>query len=359
MVTDVNSRERRLRRQAELQSLYVNLSSLRNQEKSYISAQAAIPDLLIQQIGEARQQIKAIEAELLELKEATLKSPAYDLYWQAVEAETAEAFDQATRAYKGAARQGHPDAGEALASLRYRLKARDKAASRKAWLPAPASQPRRLPLGLLAIFLILLLLAVIFILSRYLFTASEDAVALDETNASFLSTPTSLVVIVPSTATPLPTATPTATPLSSPTPTPTATPRSAIVAVTSTATRTPTPVPTLMAAPSVIGPSDGLVWKDGAIVFEFEDRGLAYDELYCLDTLRGYDDTLTENWSFPATGSQDPSIVIDASVFRIAELQDIGCVAWSAYIGKDSCDTPISRRSEQRIIGLPQPCDLK
>ena len=65
----------------------------------------------------------------------------------------------------------------------------------------------------------------------------------------------------------------------------------------------PTVTPTELAekiAPLVIGPKDGLVWGDGAIVFEFEDMNIPEDELYCLNTrCSGYDNTLTENWSHP------------------------------------------------------------
>jgi hypothetical protein len=86
---------------------------------------------------------------------------------------------------------------------------------------------------------------------------------------------------------------------------------------------------------------------------------LAYDELYCLNTLRGYDQTLTENWSFPPTGSKKRSIVIEANVFRVAKAQEIECIVWSAAIGKETCENIISQSTEERVIGLPRPCDFK
>jgi hypothetical protein len=106
-------------------------------------------------------------------------------------------------------------------------------------------------------------------------------------------------------------------------------------------------------------PKDGLVWSAGAIVFEFADMDLAYDELYCLNTMRGYDNTLTENWSFPPTGNKKPAIPIEANVFRVARTRGMQCVVWSAAIGKHSCDNIISQSTEERVIGLPRPCDFK
>jgi hypothetical protein len=101
------------------------------------------------------------------------------------------------------------------------------------------------------------------------------------------------------------------------------------------------------------------VWLDGAVVFEFEDMGLADDELYCLNTLKGFDKTNTENWSFPPTGSKKPRIPIDANVIRVAKAQGMQCIIWSASIGKNSCDNIISQRTEERMIGLPQPCNFR
>ncbi|MFC1975821.1 hypothetical protein ACFLXQ_05445, partial [Chloroflexota bacterium] len=91
---------------------------------------------------------------------------------------------------------------------------------------------------------------------------------------------------------------------------------------------------------------------------EFEDLDLPYNELYCLNSMRGYDETNTENWSHPAIGSKRPSIPIYASVFRIAKIQGIQCVIWSASIGVDSCDNIVSESTTERMIGLPQACDF-
>jgi hypothetical protein len=115
----------------------------------------------------------------------------------------------------------------------------------------------------------------------------------------------------------------------------------------------------LRSAPVIIGPDNGLVWKDGTIVFEFENLNLAEGELYCLDTLRGYNQTLTENWSYPGVGSKIPRIPIEANVFRVAAAQNIHCIIWSAYIGQDTCENIISERSEEYVIGLPRPCILR
>lgn len=101
------------------------------------------------------------------------------------------------------------------------------------------------------------------------------------------------------------------------------------------------------------------MWNDGAIVFEFEDLNLADDELYCLNTLRGYDITNTENWSYPPAGNSEPYIPIQAHVFRIAKAQDIRCIVWSAAIGQGSCENIISENTVERVIGLPRPCDFK
>ncbi len=117
-----------------------------------------------------------------------------------------------------------------------------------------------------------------------------------------------------------------------------------------------TPTLPLRTAPKIIDPPNGLVWKDGAVVFEFENLNLAHDELYCLATLRGYDESLTERWSFPPTGGIKPAIPVKAKVFHIAKTQGIRCIVWSAYIGRGTCESIISHRTEERIIGLPQPC---
>jgi hypothetical protein len=124
-------------------------------------------------------------------------------------------------------------------------------------------------------------------------------------------------------------------------------------------TDTPTPAPTLRPALRIVGPTNNLVWLDGAVVFEFGTVDLAFDELYCLTTLRGFDQTNTENWSFPPTGSKEPAIAIEANVFRVAKAQDMRCIVWSAGIGKGSCENIISHSTEERVIGLPQPCKFR
>jgi len=50
MATDVHAREQRLRKQAELQSLFLNLANLRKQEATYIEASAGLPEFLVRQI---------------------------------------------------------------------------------------------------------------------------------------------------------------------------------------------------------------------------------------------------------------------------------------------------------------------
>jgi hypothetical protein len=94
-------------------------------------------------------------------------------------------------------------------------------------------------------------------------------------------------------------------------------------------------------------------------VFEFEPAGLGHDDLYCLNTLKGFDQTNTENWSYQAVGSKFPSIAIEAHVFRIARAQGITCVLWSANIAHNTCDNVISYNTETRVIGLPGPCKLR
>jgi hypothetical protein len=66
--------------------------------------------------------------------------------------------------------------------------------------------------------------------------------------------------------------------------------------------------------------------------------------------------TNTENWSYQPTGAKEPIIAIEANVFRVAAAQDIQCIIWSAAIGRDSCDTIVSRSTEMRSIGMPRPC---
>jgi len=306
MATDEHFREQRLRKQAELQSLYLNLANLRKQEATYIEASAGLPDLLVHQINEVRQEIRSVEAELLTLNDESIQTPARQFYREAFEAELAGDSDKAIKLYRNASHYNHPDAGVAIRSVRYSRKvAKNKAAGvGKTWVsPSPARQLRnRLLVGLAT--LLILVLIVIFISSRFFSPPLEVASA--EPTAT--PTPPAVILIIPETATPIPTDTATPTP----TPVPTNTPRPLLAEVLPTAS--PTPSPTLRAAPRIVEPENNLVWLDGAIVFEFEDMGLAYDELYCLNTLRGFDQTNTENWSFPPIGNKKPAIPIEANV---------------------------------------------
>lgn len=356
MAIDVHAREQRLRKQAELQSLYLNLANLRKQEASYIEASAGMPDLLIHQINELRQEINGVENELLGLNDETIQVPARQFYREAVEAELAGDTEKAIKLYKNAAHYNHPDAGAAIRSVRYARKlVKNRAGSSgKTWTPSDsASQTRNRVLIGLAGLLILVLVA-IFLISGRLFSPPPEAVSAEP---SPTPTPPAVILIVPATATPLPTPptpTVTATPVPTATPPPPDTPTSEALP-----TETPTPTPTLRPAPRIIGPTNNLVWLDGAVVFEFEELDLAFDELYCLNTLRGFDQTNTENWSFPATGNKKPAIPIEANVIRVAKAQDMRCIVWSGSIGKGSCDNIISYSTEERVIGLPQPCNFK
>ncbi len=353
MTTDVHFREQRLRKQAELQSLYRDLTNLRKgAEASYIEASVAIPGQLVDQINELRREIATVEDELLTLNDKSIETPGHQFYRQAFEAELAADFKKALKLYKKASRYAYPDASAAARSVRYLAKtSKSKSAVGTVWTPAQANQTRnRLLIGL-TILLILVLIAA-FALNDFSSSPSQETVAVGSTTIA-TPTPPVVILIVPDTATPLPTNTPTDTPVptstNTPRPTPTAEPISP----------SPTPVPTLRPAPKVLEPKDGLVWKDGAIVFEFEKQDLDYDELYCLNTLRGFDKTNTENWSYPPLGSKKPHIPIEAHVFRIAKIQDIRCIVWSAAIGKGNCQNIISKSTEERVIGLPRPCEFK
>ncbi len=354
MVTDLYSREQRLRKQAELQSLYSNLANLREgAEASYIKAGAAIPERLINQINELRHEIESVESELLALNDESIQSSTHQFYRDAFAAELANDSDQALKLYKKASRHAHPDAGAAARSLRYRLKiSKSKSTAGKIWTATSGNQFGNRLLIALATFLILLLIAIIAI-NGFRSSQPQQAVAVEPT-ATVTSTPPVVVLIIPDTATPTPTGIPTSTPVPIPTNTPRPTPTETV-----SPTLSPTPTPILRGAPKIIDPKDGLVWVDGAIVFEFEKLDLAYDELYCLNTLRGYDKTNTENWSFPPTGSKEPRIPIEAHVFRIAKIEGMRCIVWSAAIGKGNCQNPISESTEERIIGLPRPCEFK
>jgi hypothetical protein len=348
MATYEHSREQRLRKQAELQSLYTNLVNLREREASYIEASMTIPERLVSQIKEVRQEVIKVERELLALGDETLEMPARQFYREAFEAESAEDLPKAIKLYKRASRHAHPDAGAALRSIRYFIKT-GKAPADTIWTPASLSQSRsRLWIGL-TVGLVIALMAIFAFNSRFP-TQSPPAAAVEPTATP---TPPAVILIIPDTPTPTPTMIPTDTPAPIATDTPPPTPTEA------EPTETPTAIPTLRSPPKIIGPKDGLVWKEGTIVFEFEDFHLGYDELYCLNTLRGFDETATENWSHPSIGSKIPSIPIEASVFKIAKIQGIQCVVWSAYIGAGSCDNVISESTAERVIGMPQVCDFK
>ena len=358
MAVDVYSREQRLRKRAELQSLYSNLAGLRKQEASYIAVSAAIPELLINQINEVRHAVEAVENELRALGDETLQTPAHQFYRDAFETDQAGDIAKANKLYKSAARYEHPDAEAAIRSLRYRIKiSKNRSAAGKVWLPTPASRAKNRLLTGLAIVLTLLLIVILVVAGRFL--TQLEGIAVVTPTSPVTPTPVDVILIIPETATliptntPMPTPTPTSTSTPIPTVAPIATPTEALP------TETPTPVLPIRAAPKVIGPSDGLVWVDGAIVFEFEDLDLAYDELYCLSTLKGFDKTNTENWSFPPIGNKEPAIPIEANVFRIARAQGMRCILWSANIGKGSCDNVISASTEPRSIGLPRPCDFR
>jgi hypothetical protein len=345
MTVDEHAREQRLRKQAELQSLYVNLANLRDREASYISASAAIPELLYNQINEQRHKLNRIEDELLALKDESLQTPGRQQYRQGFAAELAGNLEQALKHYKSVSRSAHPDAEAAQRSIRYRMRASKRAlTSPPVWDAKAMAQSRhRLFWGAAILGLSALVVTLVII-----GPGGESAAVLEATPTP---TPPEVILIIPATATAtatataIPTATPTVTPLPAPVRRQTATP-----------TMTPSPVPTLRPAPQILEPKDGLVWLDGAVVFEFKAVNMAYDELYCLTTMRGYDDTLTENWSFPPIGSKKPAIPVESNVFRVARVQGMKCVVWSGAIGKNSCDNIISEVTEQRMIGLPRPC---
>lgn len=356
MAADVQTREQRLRKQAELKSRYINLANLREREVSYIETSATLPDLLIHQINEVRREIRSIEDELIALKDETIQSPARQFYREAFEAELAGDLDKAVKLYKNAERYEHPDAGTAIRGLRYQIKtAKTKAASAsKSWTPPTPVPPLRKKLWLgLAIILILVLIAAVIFGSGLIWQSEGIA-----SGPTLTPTSSAVILIIPPTNTPIPTPLPTSTAEPSPSPTRIKTSLPMPTKVKPIDTPTPTPL-ILKSAPKIIGPQNGLVWLDGAIVFEFEPMNLAYDELYCLNTLKGYDQTNTENWSFPPTGSKEPAIAIEASVIRVAKAMDMRCIVWSAGIGKGSCENIISKCTEERVIGLPRPCRLK
>ena len=342
MSTDVYTREQRLRKQAELPSLYTNLASLRTRgEASYIEASAAIPERLFNQINELRQAIVRVERELVTLGDESVATRGHEFYREAFDAELAGDLSKAMDLYKSAARYGHPDANAALRSLRYTAR-KTGGGLPGGWL-GNGFWPGLVVLSVVAI------MAVMVLSNR--FTAPPSTVGAIEPTAT--ATSSVVIVIIPDTATPTPTQTPTFIPTPKPSNTPLPTPTE----IPSTAT--PTAIPTLRSAPKIIGPKDDLVWKDGTVVFEFEDFRLAYNELYCLNTMRGYDKTNTENWSYPPIGNKKPFIAIEANVFRVAQQQGIRCIVWSAAIGVDSCTNIISENTIERGIGLPQGCEFR
>jgi hypothetical protein len=325
---------------------------LRDREGTFIEAQAAIPELLIRQINQIRSTIETIENELFTTQEETPEAIARQFYWEAFQSELAGDLSKATKLYRSAGRYAHSDANAALRHVRYLMRSaqKDDAAVVKTWAPTSAG---RLSRGYLLALLVALMIIVILIvlLGGRSPAEPQQAIAIEITPMA-TATPPLVKLIIPATATPIPSATAIPTPSPTNIPLPSPSPTRLI--------ETPTPTPTIMLlpAPKMIGPRDGLVWNDGAIVFEFEPLDLADDELYCLNTLRGYDITNTENWSFPPAGNTESFIPIQAHVFRIAKVQDVRCVVWSAAIGKGSCENIISESTAERSIGLPTPCEF-
>lgn len=348
------SREQRIRKEAQLQSLYTSLASYREREATYIGAAATIPEVLVNQINETRRDITHIEGELFTLAGQAAQSQARDFYRQALDAELAGDFDEAVKRYRSAARYGHADANPALRSTRYRMRqAKRKPISN--WMPSPVRQSRnRLLMGLAALTIIFLIIAAFVVERRLPVEPQSMAVIAPAATPTISPTPE---LIVPYTATPLlvDTQTPPGPPV---TPEPTNTPQSIPTAIPSTDISTPTISPTLRPAPRIIDPKDGMVWGDGAVVFEFAKTDLADNELYCLSTMRGYDISNTENWSHPPRGNKVPYITVEANVFRVARSQGMRCVVWSAYIARDTCEGIVSEITAERVIGLPRPCDF-
>ncbi|OQY28879.1 MAG: hypothetical protein B6243_11665 [Anaerolineaceae bacterium 4572_5.2] len=330
------NREQRLRIQAELQSLTTELQHLRQREAEHLKSVSGAPQFTTNKIRELRQRIIQLEDDL----QAGEKSPAQELYRAGFAAELLGDTKKAIRLYKQAARKKYPDADAALRSMRY-----DARSDKTGWL---------IGLGILAAIAI-----AAFIIWRL-------SAANTETTTANKITPTlrpTLSVVLAATRTPAPlrpSNTPRPTATNTPAPIlPTNTPPTSPTETTRTEPPEPTPTetPVLQPAPKIIGPPNNLVWQGGTIVFEFEAVELRDDELYCLDTLRGFDNTGTENWSYPQTKSKTPSIPVDANVFSVAKTQGIQCVTWQAYIGQSTCHTRTSELTPRRIIGLPDPCD--
>lgn len=343
-IDTIHQRGQRLRKQAELQSFYRVLDNLRKQEVSYIKASVSIPGLLLHQINKTRHEIKGVEAELVALNDESVQTPGDRFYREGFEAELAGNVDKAIKLYKNASHYNHPDASAAIRSVRYVRKiVQNKTADKAGAWPAPINQLRSRLLSGLVVTLVLLLIGIIA-RSRY-FLPSPATGSTEPTSSR-----PAVKLIISNTVIPI--FTPTPTPAPSPTPTPYPT---ALILPTATSTS----VPTLRPAPRIIEPHNNLVWLDGAVVFEFQEMDLADDELYCLNTLRGFDQTYTENWSYPPTGSKKTAIPIEANVFHVAKDSGMRCISWSAALGKGSCKNIISESTEERVIGLPAPCNFK
>jgi hypothetical protein len=355
MTADQYSREYRLRKQAEWQMLHGSLSHLREREDSYIAVAAAVPLQMANQIRETRRDMRAVEEELLTLHDHSINEAGHRLYWQAYDAEIKGDVTEAVKLYKEAAREGYVDANPALRSLRYRVKANRRAnmGPGSPWLTAIIGQSGS------RFWLSLLVLVGAGVMVMLFIRASLASQAGTIASATATPTVTVVIVVVPTATTPTAA---TQAVVELPTPTETSEAQAPPVEATSTPEPTPTLTPTLTlplrAAPRIIGPRNDLVWQGGAVVFEFEEMGLAEDELYCVDTLRGFDQTNTENWSYRPAGSKSPSIPVEANVFEVAESQGMRCIVWSAAIGKDSCDLLVSEKTSSRIIGLPEPCQF-
>lgn len=353
------TREQRIRLESERLQLYNTLTNLRDRERTYIDAGAAIPKLSTHQTDDIRRRIDSVENTLLAAQ--TGDSPdilAHRYYKQAFDAELAGDTDTAIKLYKKAARYEHKDAEPAIRSLRHRQKQlQAEAETAQTVFPAAPWPTRRRWLVSLAVVLLVCVPLTILATNPLSFFNSQTA-ATSNVTITPLRTPTSVLVqlITPILPPLLPTFTATAVPPPTDTPAPVAT--FSLPTPTPTPTDTPEATPTapLRPPPRMIGPRDNLVWNDGAIVFEFEPLNLADDELYCLDTLRGYDGTNTENWSYPSTGSKKPFIAIQANVLAIAKAQGMQCIVWSAGIGEGTCTNITSELTPKRIIGLPRPC---
>lgn len=328
-------RQQRLRIEAELQSLTTELQHQRQREAEHFKSVSGAPQFTKDKIRDLRRRIIQLEDAL----QPDEKSPAQQWYQEGFAAELRGDTKKAIRLYKQAARKKHPDADAALRSMR-----RNAGVAKIGWL-----------IGL-GILLAIIVIIAAFIIWRLSAAPPATPIADEITSTPVVAAPTTKIATRTPTAPP-PTNTPRPTASNTPAPpAPTDTP-SIIAAETASPKATPTATPVLQPAPKIIGPPDNLVWQGGTIVFEFEAMGLNSDGLYCLDTLRGFDSTGTENWSYPPRASKTPAIAVDANAFSVAKTQGIQCVTWQAYIGQTSCQTRTSKLSPRRVIGLPDPCD--